>query len=123
MQITVPSTSKVGPEEITDLRRITNSDPRMAFIGFRVEIEKRLRDLAEKSEMDPKLSLNKILLSLQKTDILPKQIYSGLSDLIRLGDNVAQGLDVDRDAVDQLMEIGSEILEFLEKRVPKSPPS
>lgn len=103
-------------DPISTLRQIADADSSLAFVGFRIEVEKRLRLLAEQHglrvEREP---LYRILRELQARQLVPNQVASGLADLIALGNRAAHGSEVEPEAVNWLLDVGPSILAILDE--------
>lgn len=102
-------------DSLATLRHIASTDPKLAFVGFRIEVEKRILAIAERAALQAQQRpLTRIVRDLQEREILPGSVASGLSDLIALGNRAAHGADVTPDAVDWLLDIGPSLLGALD---------
>lgn len=103
-------------DPISTLRQIADTDSNLAFVGFRIEVERRLRVIAEqhglKAAHQP---LYRIVSDLQIMQLVPNQVASGLADLIALGNRAAHGSDVEPEAVNWLLDVGPSILATLDE--------
>ncbi len=70
------------------------SDPRLAFIEFRVELQERLRNLAEKVGLDGDRPPSYLVRLLTELGVFKASGAAALLQLLRLGDQVAKGADV-----------------------------
>jgi len=100
---------------VTSLKNVAGTDPNLALVGFRIEIEKRLRELARSKGLDPSLTLSAILRELRRRELLPSRVSSALSDLIALGNQAAHGVTVDPQTAAWVFEEGPEILVALDR--------
>lgn len=64
---------------------IAEQDPNLALVGLRIEIEQRLRVLADHSGMSSKRSLSQLTTDLQLNGVIEPEAASGLRDLNSLG--------------------------------------
>jgi membrane protein implicated in regulation of membrane protease activity len=100
---------------VTSLKNVAGTDPNLALVGFRIEIEKRLRELARNKALDPSLPLSAILRELRRRELLPSRVSSALSDLIALGNQAAHGVAVDPRTAEWVFEEGADILVALDR--------
>jgi len=102
-------------DPLATLRHIASTDPKLAFVGFRIEVEKRILAIAERATLQAeRRPLTRIVRDLQERKILPGSVASGLSDLIALGNRAAHGVDVAPDAVEWLLDVGPSLLGTLD---------
>lgn len=73
---------------------VADTDPNMALVGLRIEIEKRIRALAQRYDLKEKRVLSQMLRELRSKNILTRDVASGLHELIRVGNQAAHGDDV-----------------------------
>jgi hypothetical protein len=77
------------------LASVAASDGNLALVGAGIEIEKRLRDLAEGAGLDASSrSATYLLAELVRADAIPPAVASGLRDLIALRNKAAHGVPV-----------------------------
>jgi hypothetical protein len=100
---------------VASLRSIAGTDPNLALVGFRIEIEKRLRELARNKGLDPSLTLSAILRELRQRELLPSRVSSALGDLIALGNQAAHGVGVEPPTAQWVFEEGPEVLAALDR--------
>ncbi len=89
------------------------SDPNLALVGFRIEIEKRIRLLAQKYKLSEQKSLSRIIKQLQNKNVLSKALAAGLLELVMLGNHAAHGARVSDDAADWVLKTGPSVVEIL----------
>ncbi|MHB9073094.1 MAG: hypothetical protein ACYC6G_06180 [Desulfobaccales bacterium] len=100
------------------LRHVSEIDPNLGLVGFRIEIEKRLLALANKNNIDTlRKPLSRIVRELQNRELIPIDVSSGLMDLIGLGNSAAHGAEVSPDAANWVLEMGPSILNSLDKLI------
>ena len=107
-----PPTVEVSQNDFfANLRTIYGSDPNLALVGFRIEIEKRVRELARVyklgNERDP---LQRLMRDLINRGVIPPDAGSGLIEMIALGNRAAHGAAVSPDAASWVLDVGPSIL-------------
>lgn len=90
-------------------------DPNLSLVALRIEIEKRLRVLANTIAEDQRLPPARLLRRLQQHGVLDVNIVSGLDELIRLGNSAAHGARVEPDVASWASTRGEEILRTLDR--------
>jgi hypothetical protein len=100
---------------VISLKNVAGTDSNLALVGFRIEIETRLRELARNKGLDPSLALSAILRELRRRELLPASVGSALNDLIALGNRAAHGVAVDPQTADWVFDEGPEVLAALER--------
>ena len=96
---------------------IADQDPNLALTGLRIEIEKRLRTLAEKYGLPRNRSLARLIADLQERAILSAEACGGLRDLIALGNQAAHGVEVAPDVAYSAVEYGPRVLQVLDAKL------
>ena len=97
---------------------VAEDDPNLALAGLRIEIEKRLRQLAQSANIPIyRSSVSKLMRLLYQKGVLSKEAYSVLADMIGLLNEAVHGAEVDRRALNWAMEIGPRILKSLDERI------
>jgi len=105
-------------DPIVKLSIIANRDPEMALIGFRIEIEKRILDLAETFyHNDSKQKLGQLIKRMIKEAVIPNDVADGLIDLILLGEKARRGRKVSKQAIDYTLKEGPYILTILDSLI------
>lgn len=90
------------------------TDPNLALAALRLELEKSLKTLAAKHQINTdKASIYKLARELAGKQVISANAYLALSDLSKLLNNAVHGADVDNRAVQWAMEIGPKILTAL----------
>jgi uncharacterized protein YecT (DUF1311 family) len=111
--------SKVqNKNETYSFLEVAEKNQELALVGFRIEIEKRLRDLANKYSIETNtfsiLSLIKVLGS---KDILSSQEMTVLRSMIQTLNHAAHGMEYDQRNADWVIENGPKILESLDEKL------
>lgn len=114
--IQLPSTKHMINLEI--LSDIAQTNPNLALVGLRIEIEKRLSQIANNLGLSTvHRSANALLHDLIAHDSIDREIASGLSDLIALGNQAAHGAEVSSGAANWAIEAGPLVLGVLDNMV------
>ena len=102
-------------DTIATLRNVAGTDPNLALVGVRIEIEKRLIELAKRRGIDSsRKSLGYLLRQLQQDQTIPSDLASGLNELTALGNRAAHGTEVSQDAAAWVLDIAPTILGILD---------
>ena len=97
---------------------VAEDDPNLALAGLRIEIEKRLRELAQSADIPiQRTSVGRLMRLLFERGILTKQEYNVLADMIGLLNSAVHGAEVDSKATDWAMDVGPRLLKALEERI------
>jgi hypothetical protein len=104
-------------ESLEYLREVFASDANLALVGFRIEIEKRVNELAERTGVERNRGLQRTIHALATTEILPSAAASGLIELVALGNRAAHGVQVTRDAAEWVLDVGPSILVQLDEQI------
>ncbi len=104
---------------------IYEQDPNLAMAGLRIEIEKRLRELANIAGFDlvsgagilRNTSLRKLGEELRRYGHLSQEEYALLSDLLPTLNRAVHGEKVDKEASDWVVNDGSKILAGLDYKI------
>jgi len=96
------------------LRDLAYSDPTLALVSLRIEIEKRLVELAQSEGISTeRRSAGRLLQELKQRNRLSPITASGLYDLIALGNKAAHGMGVTRDAAEWAIDASPTILAMI----------
>lgn len=110
----VPLEKKEQPAFIT----IAEEDPNLALAGLRIEIEKRLRSIAERQGLDTRRAgIGQLLRQLSEVNALSQQEYSVLNDVIGLLNRAVHAIEIDPQAVKWALEVGPQLLAALDRRL------
>lgn len=106
-----PSVSVEEESAIERLRALAHSDPNLALVGLRIEIEKRLGYLARSEGISTeRRTVGWLLRELQQRKKLSPATASGLNELVALGNRAVHGADVTRDAAEWAIDTAPTIL-------------
>ncbi len=89
-------------------------DPNLELVALRIQIEERLRALAERFELPLNRPLAQLVRMLRDREILEREAAAGLQDLIAAGNNAAHGAKVEPAAASWAREYGPVILHALD---------
>lgn len=99
---------------------ILDKDPNLALAGLRIELEKRLVQIAKLNKLNvSKASINQLLRLLNQEKILTSEESSALSDMSGLLNAAVHGADVDKRATEWAMEVGPKVLHSLDEKIEK----
>jgi hypothetical protein len=97
---------------------IAEQDPNLALAGLRIEIERRLREIARKKGLQAeRLGIGQLLQLLRRSNAISGQEDSVLSDLIGLLNKAVHGAEVDYRAAQWAIDIGPRLLSALDERI------
>lgn len=114
--------SATAKEKTTySFQTIAESDPNLALAGLRIEIEKRLKRLAELNGIgeQPK-GVRMLLNALAERKILSFEERAVLSDMIGLLNSAVHGAQVDQKIADWAMDIGPQLIGTFDSRISAS---
>ncbi len=119
-----------GPAEATatnpstlSFLSVANQDPNLALVALRIEIEQRVRQLAERNDVNSRQPLSRIVDQLRRAGILNDSSVSGLQELIMAGNSAAHGARVEPSAANWAFEYGPNVLAALDSKLrPHNPP-
>lgn len=105
---------------------IFHDDPNLALTGLRIEIEKKLRMIAESNatsgEKIKYLKIRELLSYLTHYNLISYQERGIMDDLIGVLNRAAHGAEIDEKAQEWAIEIGTSILRGLEEKIKPAPP-
>jgi hypothetical protein len=96
---------------------ISDRDPNLALVGLRIELEKRLRALAERNGISESRSLGRTFADLRSRGVLDEQTVVGLQELIMAGNQAAHGARVAPQAATWAIEHGPKVLSVLDAKL------
>jgi len=92
-----------------------DADPNLTLVGLRIEIERRIRRLAEKHALDSQKSLMQLIRGLQVSGVLEGSRVSGLQELVIFGNRAAHGVTVEEGAAAWAQDYGPQVLAVLDE--------
>ncbi|WP_367754712.1 hypothetical protein [Flavobacterium sp. WC2430] len=97
---------------------LAKTNQSLALVSLRIEIEKRLRLIAEKYSVDAnRNSMSRILMILSQKGILSQQEDSTIRDMIYTLNQAAHGVDFDERTAEWIIENGPQIVYSLENKI------
>lgn len=97
-----------------DLLDTAKNDANLALVYLRIEIEKRLRLLAEHYGMNTKLPLVVLFKQMRETTGLDHPFFDDLQQIVSAGNQAAHGASVEPMVADWAMEYGPIIIDGLD---------
>jgi len=98
------------------LQEVAAKDPNLALVGARLEIEKRLLDIAAQRGVDlSRRSAGVLFQQLQQMGAVPSDVATGLRELIALGNQAAHGASVAPAAAAWVLDALPDILSTLDR--------
>lgn len=108
-------------DPIALIREIADKDPNLSLVAFRIEIEKRIRKIAENCKVVAQTApLGKLIRELQNRQILPPEVSVGMMDLVALGNRAAHGAQVEQSAADWVLDSGASTILALDNILQKT---
>jgi hypothetical protein len=106
-------------EAAFSFQSIANRDPNLALAGLRIEIEKRLSQLAEIHGLNSRrpMGVGQALRALAQAEVLTNEERSILSDMVNMLNSAVHGAEVDSRAAAWAIDIGPRLLTSLDERV------
>ena len=97
---TSTTTTTLPPEALEEKRKssflyLMDHDPNLAIVGIRIEIEKRIRELAEIEGLKLSQPLSRLLRELQFRGVLNQTVFTGLQEIVMAGNQAAHGARVE----------------------------
>lgn len=116
---TSPVTSQDRTASLQLMQELATRDPSLALVSMRIEIEKRLRELAEVVGIPTeKKSVAYLLRELQRREaIRPPEAAAGLNELVALGNQAAHGIQVSDNAATWVTDWAPFILALLDAQI------
>jgi hypothetical protein len=97
---------------------VANHDPNLALAGLRIEIEKRLIELAQQRNIGTKMQgLGRLMNELAKQGVLTNDEHSVLADLTGLLNTAVHAGRLDFRASQWAMDVGPRLLQSLDDKV------
>jgi hypothetical protein len=114
-----PAAAAMGTAAVQEPSYLTiaEQDPRLGLILLRIEIEKRLRAIADKVDLPKARSISQMLRELEGHGVLSSESLGGLRDLISLGNQAAHGVPVSSDAALSAVDYGPRVLGILDTKL------
>lgn len=99
---------------------VVDEDPNLALAGLRIEIEKRLRDIAKANDINTEgKSFRPLLELLSRKEVITSSERAVLADLAGLLNQAVHGAKLDQRATEWAMDVGPRIIKALDQRIEK----
>jgi uncharacterized protein YecT (DUF1311 family) len=113
-----PEITEVKHSETYSFIEIAEQNEELALVGFRIEIEKRLRSLADKYSIESnRYSVTRLIEALAKEEILTIAEKTSLIDIISTLNKASHGMEYDQRSANWVIENGPKILESLDDKL------
>lgn len=119
----IPSEQDLKPMQKHEysFQAVSGDDPNLALSGLRIEIESRLKNLAEKRDVKVHgYGANNLTRSLEKSGVLSHEEAAAIRDLLPLLNQAAHGAEVENSAFGWAMDFGPRVLGAIEERLGKT---
>jgi hypothetical protein len=119
IQVPQPVSCPVDP--LATVKNLALSDPNLAMVGFRIEVERRLSIIAERHGISAeKKSVSQLLRSLRDINVFPDSVIDGLAELVAIGNQAAHGASVSQTVADTMLAEGSRVLAVLDTEIERN---
>jgi hypothetical protein len=103
----------------TDITRenLLNSDPNLALASLRLDIERKLRDIGEKRQMDfHRYGLSQMLNALLRSEVMSSEDYKTLMSIAQVANKAVHGEEeIDKQLASRVIEVGESALAYLDE--------
>ena len=113
----LPPPVNVAPNNQHVFLDVYETDPLLAIAGLRIEIEKRLRKLAEIHQISGRNSVASLLRDLQSRQAIGPSIASIINDMLPTLNRAVHAQDIPADAGDWVLKNGPSILAALDEKI------
>lgn len=97
---------------------IAEKNQELALVGLRIEIEKRLRKIADKYSIESnRYSIARLLDALGSDEVLTYSEVKSLKDMINVSNHAAHGIEYNQQIADWVIDIGPKILVSLDEKL------
>ena len=96
---------------------IAQSDPNLALAGLRIEIERRVRQRAERHNVREHFSLRRMLNELQRRGVFDFRAIGGLNEIIMAGNRAAHGAPVEPSVSQWAIQYGPIVIAVLDQHL------
>ena len=104
---------------------VVERDPNLALAGLRIELERRLSQLARAYGLDQErpMGIGQLLRALMRIEVLTGEERSILADMTNMLNTAVHGAEVDSRAAGWAIEVGPRLLASLDERIAEAPGS
>ena len=92
-------------------------DPNVALVALRIDIEKRIRAIAERAGIPEDRSMMRLFHRLREKGVLQDASLSGLQELVAAGNQAAHGASVEPNVAFWAFEYGPQVIAALDARL------
>lgn len=110
--------SKPAEHQALSFLHVANLDPNLALVGLRIEIEKRVRVLAESEGLSARQPLTRLIRELRARELVPGGALNGIEELVMAGNEAAHGARVDNRVSQWAMDYGPDVIGVLDSLIP-----
>lgn len=105
-------------QETYSFQLVSPDDPNLALAGLRIEIEKRLKSLAEAHDIGTRMrGVGSLMNDLYAKGVIGTEERSLIADLIGTLNQAVHGAKIERDGANWAMEFGPRLLRSLDRRI------
>jgi len=109
---------RIQPIKEYSFQLVAEEDPKLALAGLRIEIEKRLAEIAESKGMRvEKAGVGRLLRILGEKELLSQEQRAVLADMVSLLNTAVHGGDIDDRAAEWALDVGPRLLDTLEAKI------
>jgi len=114
-----PSHEPSGKERhIYAFESVAGDDPNLALAGLRIELESKLREIAQARSIEvTRQGIRSLIHQLKSRDVLNQREVSALEDLLPLLNSAAHGIETDLRAAGWAMDVGPRLLAALDEKI------
>lgn len=97
---------------------VAGDDPNLALAGLRIELESKLKEIAEARSIEvTRKGIRPLIHQLKHSSVLNQREVSALEDLLPLLNGAAHGAETDPRAADWAMDVGPRLLATLDEKI------
>jgi hypothetical protein len=93
------------------------TDPNIALVALRIEIEKRIREIARRAGISDDRSMLRLFNRLRERGVLQQSALNGLQELVAAGNQAAHGARVEPNVAAWALDYGPQVIAVLDARL------
>lgn len=114
----LPESPKFESEKQYSFQLVAQEDPKLALAGLRIEIEKRLTEIAESNQLNvERAGIGRLLRVLGEKQLLSQEQRSVLADMVGLLNAAVHGGNIDSRASEWALDVGPRLVGALEEKI------
>ena len=114
------SNGKQGKQHVYAFEAVAGGDPNIVLAGLRIELEKRLREIAKSRGLgEERRALHRVIDDLARRSIIRREEARAIADILPLLNRAVHGAAVDRAALEWALDFGPPLLDALEEHLGK----